>query len=224
MRPILTCTNVRSNNVFRGLPKGKSNITARPIPQLWLFPTVMRSQSHFAQNIVRVVPEVQSPTELLTREDRQELLSRAYVHAVAAGAGFTTLLYDLDRTGIDVQIQAGGTMRSQLALQLKATTVLRRMEDGLHFSFRLRTPHYDWLRGPAQVPRLLVVLDMPEDENQWITLTDSGLLLRRKAYWVDLKNHKEVERDSVTVHIPVENVFDVDAVKKLLERSREGGL
>ena len=174
--------------------------------------------------MVRVVLDVYSPLELLTREDRQESLSRAFTQAIAAGGGFSVLHYDLDRTGIDVQIQAGGAMRPQIALQLKATTRLRLLADGLHFSFRLRRPHYDALREPAQVPRLLVVLDMPEDEDEWITLDGNGLLLRRRAYWVDLKNKEEVDRETVTVPIPVENVFDVDALRELMERSRAGRL
>ena len=115
-------------------------------------------------------------------------------------------------------------MRPQLALQLKATTRLHLMGDGLRFSFRLKKAHYDLLRSPAQVPRLLVVLDMPEDENEWMTMTDNGLLLSRKAYWQDLKDKPEIDGDSVSVHIPTENVFDVEAVRDLMERSRIGSL
>ena len=47
---------------------------------------------------------------LMAATDRQEALSRAYVAAVAAGAGYITASMDFDRDGVDVQIRAGGTM------------------------------------------------------------------------------------------------------------------
>ena len=58
---------------------------------------------------------------LLTVPDQEEALSRAYAHAIAAGAGYITADYDLDRDGVDLRIQAGGPMRPALELQLKAT-------------------------------------------------------------------------------------------------------
>ena len=58
---------------------------------------------------------------LLTKSDRQEALSRAYAHAVAAQAGYVTAVYESDRDGVDLRIQASGVMRPALELQLKAT-------------------------------------------------------------------------------------------------------
>lgn len=45
---------------------------------------------------------------LLTQNDRAEALSRAYVSAVAAMAGYTISAPDFDRDSIDVVIGAGG--------------------------------------------------------------------------------------------------------------------
>ncbi len=162
--------------------------------------------------------------EILTQEDRQERISTAFAHAVAARAGYTTSVYDLDRTGIDLLIQAGGTMRPQLGLQMKATTTLNLTGDRLQFSFRMLTKHYDWLRLPSQVPRLLVVLDMPQEENDWMTINDTGLIMRRQAYWKDLKDEPETDRNSITVNIPTDNVFNVDSLRDHMERSRAGRL
>ena len=61
------------------------------------------------------------PDTLLTIPDQEEALSRAYAYAIAAGAGYITGDYDLDRDGVDFRIQAGGPMRPALELQLKAT-------------------------------------------------------------------------------------------------------
>ncbi len=50
------------------------------------------------------------PLCLMSVTDREEALSRAYVAAVAAGAGYLTASMDFDRDGVDVQIRAGGAM------------------------------------------------------------------------------------------------------------------
>jgi hypothetical protein len=49
---------------------------------------------------------------LLTGADREEALSRAYVQAVAAGAGYIVATMDFDRDGIDVEIKTGGQYAS----------------------------------------------------------------------------------------------------------------
>jgi hypothetical protein len=62
---------------------------------------------------------------LLSTQDRQEALSRAYAHAIAAGAGYVTYVPDYDRDSIDLGFIAAGKMRPNLHVQLKATINLR---------------------------------------------------------------------------------------------------
>ena len=159
---------------------------------------------------------------LLTTNDQKERLSMAYAHAVAARAGYTTAVYDLDRNGIDLRIQAGGAMRPALELQLKATINLRQA-DAESFSFALPVRNYNLLRKPTQTPQLLVILDLPRDEQQWLTITDDELVIRHRAYWLNLLGaEKTANRVSVTVPIPLENRFDVAGLQDLMERSRTG--
>ena len=73
-------------------------------------------------------------SSLLTNPDREEALSRVYAHAVAARAGYVTAVYDIDRDGIDLRIQAGGKMRPALDLQLKASVNLGEARDGVFIS------------------------------------------------------------------------------------------
>ena len=76
---------------------------------------------------------------LLPFEGREEALSKAYVHGVAAAAGYTTADYDYDRAGTDLLVQGGGDFSPMLALQLKATINLRPLmaAHGEVFSFQL---------------------------------------------------------------------------------------
>ena len=163
---------------------------------------------------------------LFTGPDQKEGLSLAYVKALAARAGFSTSVPVPDRDSVDLRIMAGGRRRPALDLQLKATTDLGEPEAGL-LRFRLPAKNLHDLSIETQTPRLLVVLELPRDESQWLTVTREELVLRRRAYWLSLQRLEQghddvVDRQRVTVHIPEDNVFDVDALQTLMERSRSG--
>lgn len=161
---------------------------------------------------------------LLTATDREEALSRVYARAVAAGAGYVTADFDFDRDGVDMRIQSGGAMRPALELQLKATVNLVASPDG-HYRFPLKRRNYDLLRMETQTPRLLVVLDLPREEERWITIATNKLVLRRRAYWLSLRGGESTDnRSSVTVRIPKGNVFDVPNLRTLMDQSRRGAV
>ncbi len=71
-----------------------------------------------------------------------------------------------------------------------------------------------------------MVLELPEDESLWMSVTDEELVLRRRAYWLSLQHgHEEVfAQETVTVHIPDRNLLDVAVVRDLMERSRKGDI
>ena len=161
---------------------------------------------------------------LLTVPDREEALSRVYTRAVAAIAGYVTADTDFDRDGVDLRIQSGGAMRPALDLQLKATINLRASPDG-HYRFPLNRRNYDLLRMDTQTPRLLVVLELPREEEQWVTITAEELVMRRRAYWLSLRGRGATDnQSSVTVRIPMENVFNVDNLGTLMDQSRRGAI
>ena len=81
----------------------------------------------------------------------------------------------------------------------------------------------DLLRVDTQTPRILVVLLLPGDRNRWITITQEELVLRHSAYWASLRGADEtMNRSSLTVRLPVANLFDVDGLRRLMEQSRNG--
>lgn len=163
------------------------------------------------------------PDSLLTVPDQEELLSKVYAHAVAARAGYVTAFYELDRDGIDLRIQAGGSMRPALDFQLKATVNLGVPKTDGCFRFPLNSRNYNLLCIPTQTPRLLVVLDLPKEQEQWMTITENELVLRRRSYWLNLQGcEKTTNTSSVTVRIPSTNVFNVDHLRDLMEQSRNG--
>ncbi len=92
--------------------------------------------------------------------------------------------------------------------------------------FRLSIKNYADLRTGTQTPRLLVVLELPEDKARWLSVTEKALILRRRAYWLSLqRDHDEITgQKTVTVHIPERNILDVETLQRLMEQSRTGEL
>lgn len=162
---------------------------------------------------------------LLANPDQKEGLSFVYAKALAVRAGYMVSVPEPDRDSIDLRIQAGGAYRPAIDLQLKATTNISKPGEG-SLSFRLSIKNYDDLRIETQTPRLLVVLEIPNDESLWMTVTTEELILRRRAYWLNLqRDHEEItDQETVTVHIPEQNILNVETLRKLMEQSRVGEL
>lgn len=160
---------------------------------------------------------------LLSVQDQEEELSLAYVAAVAAKAGYVMATSSKDRDGIDLTIRGGPAVWPLIDIQLKATINLGQACDGC-FRFPLKRRNYDLLRQEkTMMPRLLVVLDLPKDADQWLEITSRALMLRRAAYWVSLRGSPEtLNKTSITIKIPKENLFDVSSLRALMEKAREG--
>lgn len=160
---------------------------------------------------------------LLKEPDKKEALSRVYVKALAPLAGYTTSVPEPDRDSVDLQIRAGGPLRPTLDLQLKATTKLSRSQDD-SLRFQLPIKNYRDLCCDTQTPRLLVILELPEDGSRWMTVTSEKLVLRRRAYWLSLQQDHEdiIDQQTVTVRIPKHNLLDVETLQDLMEQSRTG--
>lgn len=159
---------------------------------------------------------------LLSASDRKEALSRAYVQAVAARASYTTAAYDFDRHGVDLRIQAGGSIMPALEVQLKATTGLPVPSNDV-YRYALERKNYRNLISDSQTPRILVVLDLPTSQQDWLTISAEALTLKRCAYWLHLHGHPpSTNVATVTVSIPVDNQFDVAALEGLMEQSQRG--
>lgn len=159
---------------------------------------------------------------LLTREQQKEQFSIVYVRAVVARLRYDIQRPEIDQDGIDLTIQSGGKIRPRLDLQLKATTRLKNSKDG-YLGYKLKVRNYDLLRLETQTPRLLVILDMPSDDERWMKIKKNKLILRHRAYWLSLRGCNPTRnRYSITVKIPVGNLFDVSSVRKLMEQSMKG--
>lgn len=165
----------------------------------------------------------------LTQNNVESELSYAYLHAVAsrAGASCSCTNRHEDNAGVDARLVAwgpfvGGGYRHEvdLKIQLKATTsALPSSGDVIPYQFR-GIPQYDDLRSESlSVPRILVVLFLPQDPEAWIAHTEDALSLRKCAYWASLRGAPASSNDSSqVVHLPRSQRFDVDGLKSIFSR------
>jgi hypothetical protein len=153
----------------------------------------------------------------------------AYVRAVASAAGLFTqeAARAFDSDGVDLTIMnrgSGGVTRSpRLDLQVKSTSIVQ-VED--QFSFDLPVKNYDELRDSTwQVPRILVVVVVPELIAEWITQSDRELIMRRCGYWRTLIGDPEKDnRGTVRISMQRQQRFDVDQLQSIMARINQGGL
>lgn len=164
----------------------------------------------------------------MTLDMQKEQFSRAYVQAVAACAGFAWSVPSVDDDSIDMSLHqtgGGGSIRSpRLDLQLKCMAGPVPAEDT--FSYPLKLKNYNDLRDVAVlVPRILVVVIVPDLVTEWLGHSEDELALRRCGYWMSLRAMPESDNDtSQTVRIPRAQVFSVDALRDIMNRIGKGAL
>lgn len=164
---------------------------------------------------------------MMTREDRQEALSLAYVHAVAAACGMThsvpskdygidISLYDVERRG-DHFSQTGW----QLDLQVKSSTSVIETRSSVHYDLTRKA--YDDMRFPTDRHRILIVCILPVDESLWLRQTRVKLELRGCVYWTSLRDRPAVRnKRSVRIAIPKRQLFTAPALGGIMRRIRLG--
>lgn len=159
---------------------------------------------------------------------RKQEFSKAYVRAVAATAGYAAQTPEVDDDSVDLTLAVrggGGTVRSpKLDLQLKCTS--RHLVSDGTVNYPLEIKNYEELRPTDfQVPRVLVVVVVPDDIGQWIAHSEEQLLLRHCGYWYSLRGLPPTQNvSSVTVNIPRAQVFDVAGLTAIMRRISIGGL
>lgn len=163
----------------------------------------------------------------MTPQQRQEEISKAYIHAVCAACGFAVGTWSQDHGGIDASIRssvavgAGHLSKPCIDVQLKATTQ-NHLKREKYLSWPLERAHYDKLRAPAAAPHLLVVLLLPDEVDDSIEHTVESLLIKKCAYWVAMTGMEERDQVSITVKLPLENQFSPNQLRVIMEKVSRG--
>ncbi len=158
--------------------------------------------------------------------DRKELFSDAFLYAITARAGCTLAKPSLDRTSTDWCVKSVAGMYPQIDVQLKCTSQALPVDDeASEFSFVLDNlkNYADLIEEDVLVPRLLIVVFVPEDLDEWVILASEQLVLRHCAYWVSLRGEPPTENtSSITIKIPANQRFDHEALSSMMEEIEQG--
>ncbi|WP_397602084.1 DUF4365 domain-containing protein [Silvanigrella sp.] len=160
-------------------------------------------------------------------KDIESELSYAYLHAVASAAGFTCSLPTRleDNLGIDVTLRTGSKLDPESKLydfsvdiQLKATMKqLKTQQDKIEYSFR-GIKQYDKLRSKNNAnPKIVILLMLPENKEEWLSISSKQLILKNAAYWVSLYGALESENATrQTIYFPTSNLLTVTSLNDLM--------
>ncbi len=157
----------------------------------------------------------------------QEQFSVAYLQAICAIAGYVVYSPIPDVDKVDWTVCAPGvqgTLRSpRLDIQLKSQR-REALGSSSDVRYELDRPTHDALAARNHhVPRILVLVLLPRDEDEWMHQTEAQLSLRRCAYWRCLAGEPSTPNaTSVTVSIPRAQVLSVAALKAIMHRIADG--
>ena len=168
----------------------------------------------------------------ITEEHVKENLSRAYVEAVIARAGFSYAESKNDY-GIDGTIKEViyNKRRKQytdsgfnLDFQLKAT--VNAEVRGCEIVYDLRVKNYiDLIDEEIGTPRILILYSLPDISTKWLENSPDSLIMRNGAWWVSLRGQPDVDnKESVRIKIPLRNFLSVEELKRIMQCVKEGGI
>jgi Domain of unknown function (DUF4365) len=159
---------------------------------------------------------------------QKEQFSYAYIYAVASTAGYSFQIAarPLDFDGIDIILAGGmgnGIIRyPRLELQVKCTS--RDVVGEEEIRYPIEVKNYNDLKVEnILTPRLLVVVVVPNNLDNWLIQSQQELCLKYCGYWVSLRGKPPTQNQTtVTISIPTDNIFNVKALTTLMQRIEAG--
>lgn len=151
-----------------------------------------------------------------SENDVKERISIAYVTAVAAAAGCQIGKMDIDKESVDVIVRPISGLKSQVNLQLKATST--NPHDGDDVKFSLSIKNYNDLRDEKEVnPSYLVILYLPGGASKWLHVSPDELAIRGCGFFGNLYLLPMLQGlQSTTVRMPKTQLFNVQCMTDML--------
>jgi hypothetical protein len=154
---------------------------------------------------------------------QQEQFSNAYLLAVATVAGLTLAKPEVDDDSIDFTISgkgfSGQYSRPRLEVQLKCQMLDKCIgQDGFRYSLKIK--NYNDLRATnILVPRLLIVVIVPTQVQDWLTQSDHEAQMKYCGYWQSIRGRPEtLNTTTISISIPQANRLDAQGLTNLMQR------
>jgi hypothetical protein len=162
----------------------------------------------------------------ISKKKQQEQFSIAYIRAIAAAAGYSVEETGVDEDSIDCNIIQRGNEDTYpfteiLRVQLKCTYAHKPNEQFLTYPLSLK--NYNDLRRKCMIPRILIVLHVPENFENWIQQNDNSITLNHLGYWTSIKGLPETENsDTVSIKIPTIQKLTAESLRNLMNKLANG--
>ena len=163
---------------------------------------------------------------MITEEHTKEMLSVAYIKAIAGIAG-VNLSYDYYDYGVDGTfkpvIRCGDRLCPtgfSLDFQLKSTVNWEIKDDQVIYDLEVKN-YNDMARrhnGDYVTPIVLILLCLPEEKDSWINISDDKLIMKKCCYWYYINSEPSENLSSVRIKIPTSNLFTPIALNDLLSK------
>lgn len=166
------------------------------------------------------------PQLLVDINQQKEQFSNAYLQAITSVAGYSLYKPAVDDDSVDWGIAATGLMgrirAPRLELQLKSTSRDVLNDNAIRYPLKLK--NYNDLRMvDYAVPRILIVVLLPDNLSEWVQQSSEELCMRYCGYWLSLFVMPETENTStVTVTMPRNNQFTVAALQSIMQGIGQG--
>ena len=160
----------------------------------------------------------------LTVQHQKELLQRAYISAIAATAGVNV---HINKAEFDYGIDGHFSMIRQtdsgdlfedgkLEFQMKASTEVTVRKK--YITYKLDAKTHRKLIQRACEPAMLILLVLPKEQDQWLTLNQDAMIVQKCCYWHFLVGESPTKNSSKkTIHFPIDNVLTPKTVIDFLE-------
>lgn len=169
---------------------------------------------------------------MATIQNNKANLSNAYVRAIAAKAGATISRPETDY-GIDLTLK-------EVTVIPKPDGKKRFVESGIAFDIQIKCSHdvelkeneiiydlesksyNDLVFTDVNTPRILVLLQVPPEESEWIFQDASKLEIRHCAYWLSLRGEEMVKnKETKRVKIPISQKFTPETILSFFQKIKE---
>ena len=161
----------------------------------------------------------------MTTEHIKESLSGHFTGIIANNKGYRIDKGDLDY-GVDFQVKRTVLMQVRnkpryvqdgkyIDLQLKCTTENTVIFEEDCVKYDLEAKNYNDLVQrliDGLVPLVLILVVLPGEQDQWVSLDEDGILLRRSAYWFRPAEDSDFTDNVATtrISIPHQNRLDLN--------------
>lgn len=150
----------------------------------------------------------------------KEWFSWAVVASTAAAAGLIVHVPAVDDTKSDVRVETFRAWEGKyrhMALQVKATAnpTFIGPPEATKLSYSLDAGTYNALVQDSSIQRFLVVVAVPPQDQCWVRLRSSIVVMNAGAWWCEVTG-EETDQGSKTVHLPVEQRFDLAGLETML--------